>query len=78
MPVGAMCPFGTREFASYQIAIRRTAYEKENPYFNAIIGRVANRIENAKFKINKTEYQYMVIRAMSQNNYDERKIRQKR
>lgn len=29
---------------------------KDNPYFNAVIGRVCNRIENAKFKLNKVEY----------------------
>lgn len=29
----------------------------DNPYFNAVIGRVCNRIENSKFKLNKMEYE---------------------
>ncbi|MBQ7307260.1 MAG: galactose-1-epimerase [Clostridia bacterium] len=28
----------------------------DNPYFNAVIGRVGNRISNSKFTLNKTEY----------------------
>lgn len=31
-------------------------YLKQGPYFGAIIGRVANRIENSKFEINGIEY----------------------
>ena len=31
-------------------------YQKENPYFGALIGRYGNRIANAKFSLNSTEY----------------------
>jgi len=31
-------------------------YEKESPYFGAIVGRVANRIGNAKFALDGREY----------------------
>ena len=29
---------------------------RDNPYFNAVIGRVGNRIENSKFTLNNVEY----------------------
>jgi aldose 1-epimerase len=31
-------------------------YEKDNPYFGALVGRYGNRIANAKFSLNGTEY----------------------
>ncbi|WP_282056435.1 aldose epimerase family protein [Maribacter luteus] len=32
-------------------------YEKENPFFGALVGRYGNRIANAKFSLNGNEYQ---------------------
>ena len=35
-------------------------YEKDNPYFGALVGRYGNRIANAKFSLNGTEYSLAV------------------
>jgi aldose 1-epimerase len=35
-------------------------YEKDNPYFGALVGRYGNRIANAKFSLNGTEYRLAV------------------
>ena len=36
------------------------AYEKENPFFGALVGRYGNRIGKAKFSLNGTEYKLAV------------------
>lgn len=35
-------------------------YQKENPYFGALIGRYGNRIEKGEFELNDTEYQLTI------------------